>query len=71
MIAGLSHDGELAGAQSSNKITAPEAMLIAVAETHPLRLTRLSENVQGKPQHERLLRLLVEHVWCRRGEASS
>jgi hypothetical protein len=69
---GLSHDGELAGAQSTNKVTAPAALLIAVvAEEHLLRLPRVSDDVQSKPEHERLLRAVVEDVWCRPGEASS
>jgi hypothetical protein len=69
---GLSHDGELAGAQSTNKVTAPAALLIAVmAEAHLLRLPHVSDDAQSKPEQERLLRVVVEHVWCRPGEASS
>jgi hypothetical protein len=69
---GLSHAGELAGAQSTNTVTAPAALLIAeVAEAHLLRLPRVSDDVQCKPEHERLLRAVVEHVWCRPGKDSS
>jgi hypothetical protein len=41
------------------------------AEAHLLRLTRVSDNIQRKPEHECLLRAVLEHVWCRRGEDSS
>jgi hypothetical protein len=48
------------------------ALLIAVvAEAHPLRLPRVSDDVQSKPGHEKPLRAGVEHAWCRRGEDSS
>jgi hypothetical protein len=61
---GLSHDGELVGAQRPHKVTAPAALLIAVvAEAHLLRLTRVSDDVQSRSEHERLLRAGVEHVW--------
>jgi hypothetical protein len=39
------------------EVTAPAVLLLAVeAEAHLLRLTRVSDEVLSKPEHERLLR---------------
>jgi hypothetical protein len=68
-IVALWRTGESA---KNQKVTAPAALLIAVAaEAHLLRLPRVSDDVPSNPEHERLRRAFVEHVWCRPGEASS
>jgi Plant transposon protein len=41
------------------------------AEAHLLRLTRVSDDVQSKSEHESLLSAVTEHLWRRRGEAIS
>jgi hypothetical protein len=38
------------------------------AETHLIRLVRVSDDIKNKTEHEMLLRVVVEHVWHQRGE---